>query len=204
MHQIRAFGAGFALALCLTLTAAPAAASEADFMTARETAVAPLGHRLFCKAHPQECRAEAPAPAARLELKPDIVRLVAEINTAVNATIRPQSDQEQYGVEENWTYPDKRGDCEDYALLKRRQLHAAGIALSDLLLTVVRKRNGEGHAVLTLTTTTGDYVLDNLDWRVKAWRETPYTFLKRQSSDDPAAWQTISADADMLVSAVAR
>jgi predicted transglutaminase-like cysteine proteinase len=201
MHQIRASGAGLALALCLILPPVPAAA--ADFMTAGAVAVAPLGHRLFCKAQPRDCAAEGPAAAERLELEPEVIALIASINTSVNATIRPQSDQEQYGVEEHWTYPAERGDCEDYALLKRRKLHAAGIALSDLLITVVRKRNGEGHAILTLTTTSGDYVLDNLDWRVRPWRDTPYTFLKRQSSADPATWQAISTDTNVLVSAVA-
>jgi predicted transglutaminase-like cysteine proteinase len=203
MHQIRASCAGFTLALCLLLPGVKATAAPADFMTAGATAVAPLGHRLFCKAQPLDCAAEAPAVAERLELVPEIIALVASINTSVNATIQPQSDQEQYQVEEHWTYPDKRGDCEDYALLKRRKLHAAGIALSDLLITVVRKRNGEGHAVLTLTTTSGDYVLDNLDWRVRPWRDTPYTFLKRQNAADPATWQAITAGTEMLVSAVA-
>ncbi|WP_224008194.1 transglutaminase-like cysteine peptidase [Aureimonas sp. SA4125] len=173
-------------------------------MSIGSSAVAPLGHRLFCKAQPNECRTDTPAPAERLELEPEIMKTIAEINTAVNQMIRPVSDQIQFGVEEHWTYPDNSGDCEDYALLKRRKLHAAGIALSDLLITVVRKANGEGHAILTLTTTSGDYVLDNLDWRVRPWREAPYTYLKRQSSDDPEKWQTITADTDVLVSAVAR
>ena len=173
-----------------------------DFMTMGDAVMAPLGHRLFCKEQPKECVADGPVAAKRLDLHPEIMRKVAEINTAVNSAIRPESDQELYGVEENWTYPVDAGDCEDYALLKRRKLHAAGIALSDLLITVVRKTNGEGHAILTLTTTTGDFVLDNLDWRVRPWREAPYLYLKRQSNEDPARWLAISRDTEVLVSAV--
>ena len=47
-------------------------------------------------------------------------------------------------------------------LEKRRDLMSKGISLTDLLITVVRKPDGEGHAVLTVRTDEGDYVLDNL------------------------------------------
>ncbi len=50
--------------------------------------------------------------------------------------------------------------------------------ISDLLITVVRQMNGEGHAVLTVRTDRGDYVLDNLELRVKPWNETSYDYLK--------------------------
>jgi predicted transglutaminase-like cysteine proteinase len=69
-------------------------------------------------------------------------------------------------------------------------------------MTVVRKRNGEGHAVLTLRTTEGDYVLDNLSRSVKRWRDTPYAFVKRQSSDNPQRWVSIEDGADLVVGSV--
>ena len=47
---------------------------------------------------------------------------------------------------------DDAGDCEDFVLLKRKKLIAGGFSPSDLLITVVRKPDGEGHAVLTLRT----------------------------------------------------
>ncbi len=73
-------------------------------------------------------------------------------------------------------------DCEDFALLKRRMLIQRGFSAADLLMTVVRKPDGEGHAVLTLRTAEGDFVLDNLASDVKPWFATPYSFVKRQSS----------------------
>ncbi len=59
-------------------------------------------------------------------------------------------------------YPPTAGDCEDIALLKRRDLIEKGWPVGALLMTVVRQANGEGHAVLTVLTDRGDLVLDNL------------------------------------------
>ena len=87
---------------------------------------------------------------------------------------------------------------------RQRQLEAAGFDPADLLLTVVRKPDGTGHAVLTLRSTQGDFVLDNLDWRVLPWRETPYRFVKRQHPTQPALWQEIDEQADPVVSAMRR
>jgi len=48
-------------------------------------------------------------------------------------------------VVERWSYPDDGyGDCEDYALLKRRMLIEAGWPREALLLTLVRGGDGEG------------------------------------------------------------
>ena len=50
-----------------------------------------------------------------------------EVNRRVNQTIRPQTDIEHYGIEDYWTIPkDGKGDCEDYALLKRHLLISMG------------------------------------------------------------------------------
>ncbi len=47
------------------------------------------------------------------------------VNADVNAKIVPETDQDNYHVAEYWTYPaDGRGDCEDIALEKRRELIA--------------------------------------------------------------------------------
>ena len=84
-----------------------------------------------------------------------------------------------------------RGDCEDYVLEKRRDLARLGLSLSNLLITVVRKPDGEGHAVLTVRTDKGDYILDNLTDAVRLWDQTGYRFLKRQASNHTGRWVTI-------------
>lgn len=162
----------------------------------------PIGHYEFCRANPDECstRMRWQAP---LSLGAALGETVAQINRAVNAAIRPMSDFDIYGKDEVWAYPDQGvGDCEDYVLEKRRQLAAIGISLSNLLITVVRKPDGEGHAVLTLRTDKGDLVLDNLRDDIRPWHETGYRYLKRQSSEHTGRWVTLIEDQNMLVGAV--
>lgn len=215
MGEFRAFGA--ALMLCLAVLAHPATARDRNpFMTVGAPASPPAGHRQFCHDHPEECRMPAApagiqAAAPALDLSTATILSIAAINTAINASVRPQSDMALYGVEEHWAYPaldrDGRtsGDCEDFVLLKRRMLtEIEGIAPSDLLITVVRKPDGEGHAVLTLRTTKGDFILDNLDWRIRDFADTPYRYLKRQDPVNPAAWSHIEDGQDLMVSAVSR
>ena len=57
-----------------------------------------------------------------------------------------------------------------------------------LLITVVTDQKGSGHAVLTVTTDRGDYILDNQAEDVLLWSRTGLTFFKRQSPSDPNVW----------------
>jgi predicted transglutaminase-like cysteine proteinase len=152
----------------------------------------PPGHVEFCLQRPTECtRVVAPrAPEALDEAKWIAVR---KLNRRINSEITAKSDQELYGKEEEWSFPQGAGDCEDYALLKRRILIGEyGLSPSNVLLTVVRRENGEGHAILTLRTSEGDFLLDNLHPAVRLWSAVKeYTFLKRQSSDDAGQWVAI-------------
>jgi predicted transglutaminase-like cysteine proteinase len=161
----------------------------------------PIGHYEFCQRLPTECNVKSrSAPAGRLDDK--AWQAVRDVNRAVNARYIAKTDIEAYGREEFWTYPTVFADCEDFALEKRRELADLGFALSDLLITVVRKPDGEGHAVLTLRTSDGDFILDNLDNDVLAWYETPYTFLKRQAVFNTGRWVTIENGRDLLVGAL--
>ncbi len=94
------------------------------------------------------------------------------------------------------------GDCEDYVLEKRRQIQALGVPLSNLLITVVRKPDGEGHAILTVRTNKGDFVLDNLSDRVKPWEDTGYWYLKRQASNHTGRWVSIDGFNNPFVGSV--
>jgi predicted transglutaminase-like cysteine proteinase len=159
----------------------------------------PVGAAEFCKAHREDC-----GPSARIV---DIETLsqagweqLVSINNQVNASIVPETDKDLYNVTEYWTYPSGSGDCEDFALEKRRQLIANGWDASTLLMTVVRQRNGEGHAVLMVRTDRGDLVLDNQDSRVLVWNDTPYEFLKRQSQTNAGKWVGIEDSRVILAS----
>jgi predicted transglutaminase-like cysteine proteinase len=67
----------------------------------------------------------------------------------------------------------------------------AGWPRSALLITVVRDKKGAGHAVLTVRTTRGEFVLDNQEALVLPWEESGYRFVKRQSQSDPNTWVTL-------------
>lgn len=161
----------------------------------------PIGHYEFCRTYQTEC-GQKRGPIAPIALTRDIWHDVLDINMAVNMIIEPMSDLEIYGREEVWTFPDRAGDCEDYVLLKRQMLIERGVPASALLITVVRKPDGEGHAVLTVRTDRGDFVLDNLRTEVRLWSDTEYTYLKRQSERHAGHWVSIEMPDQMIVGSV--
>ncbi|QFY62493.1 transglutaminase-like cysteine peptidase [Rhizobium grahamii] len=188
------------MAMCAMSTAAiPAPTSNFSMVTGAATSQ-PIGHYEFCQTHREECGPNRNSAAA--DMTDDKWAMVRAVNTKVNTTIIPMTDKEIYGKDEVWAYPTTAGDCEDFALLKRRILIQRGFSAANLLMTVVRKPDGEGHAILTLRTTKGDFVLDNLASTVKPWFDTPYSFIKRQSSANAGRWVTIENGRDVLVGAL--
>ncbi|MFK3689651.1 transglutaminase-like cysteine peptidase [Agrobacterium tumefaciens] len=161
----------------------------------------PIGHYEFCQKYADECniRSKVTPPPRVTDYGWNVIR---EVNTTVNTTIVAMTDMEIYGKDEVWEYPTTAGDCEDFVLLKRKKLVERGFSVADLLITVVRKPDGEGHAVLTLRTTDGDYILDNLTNDVKLWTDTNYTYLKRQASFNTGRWVSIEDGRDVLVGAL--
>jgi predicted transglutaminase-like cysteine proteinase len=151
----------------------------------------PVGFVKFCVSNPGECKGVG-RRVSRIAATPAAWNQLFKINAAVNAEIAPMSDDELYGVPEFWTYPVNAGDCEDYLLLKKRELEARGFDSGALLITVVLDEKNEGHAVLTVATDRGDYVLDNRRNDILLWKDTGYTFLKRQSQQDPRAWVALT------------
>ena len=160
-----------------------------------------MGHYEFCKANPAECTIGA-RDLGPQHVTGTIWRTIVAVNALVNRSVRPMTDFESYGKDEVWAYPNGVGDCEDYVLEKRRVLMLKGLSLSNLLITVVRKPDGEGHAVLTVRTDKGDFILDNLTDAIRQWDQTGYDFVKRQSSDHAGRWLTIREGQGPLVSAV--
>jgi predicted transglutaminase-like cysteine proteinase len=195
-------GGGTVLGLLLmVLGASSAAAAGSQSMLTGGLTSQPIGHYEFCKANPAECSVRL-RDRGPLRLTDSVWKEVVEINTQVNAAVRPMNDFDIYGKDEVWAYPRGAGDCEDYVLEKRRDLMLKGIALSDLLITVVRKPDGEGHAVLTVRTDKGDFILDNLSDTVKPWEATGYRYLKRQSTTHTGRWVTIREGNAALVGSV--
>ncbi|MEM9279399.1 MAG: transglutaminase-like cysteine peptidase [Pseudomonadota bacterium] len=181
----------FIVGIALAIQATPAAANgnPVHMVTTGRTSQ-PIGHYNYCKLYRSDCRIKSRdtiAPKLTRERWKELV----EVNAYSNATVAPYTDQEIYNVEEHWTYPTSYGDCEDYVLMKRHMLMQRGWPPSSLLITVVRQPNGEGHAVLTVRTDRADYVLDNLDGKIRPWNKTPYTYLKRQDVKHSGRWADI-------------
>ena len=163
----------------------------------------PIGHFEFCKVSTPECRIKS-SGVPPLIAGERTMAMIEAVNVQVNQAIRPETDADVYGKDEVWAYPKGVGDCEDYVLLKRKILMNRGISPANLLITVVRKPDGEGHAILTVRTRKGDFILDNLDDEMLPWEATGYRYLKRQSSEHTGHWVTIETPRDILVGSVSK
>jgi predicted transglutaminase-like cysteine proteinase len=184
-----------ALALCFTAAAVslPGQASADPFpahVSEFQPAKAPEGARNLCRNYPWACGSAAAAVA--LADGGQMHRVASEINLAVNRQVRPERDSANYGTAEKWTLPaGNRGDCEDYALLKKKLLIERGVPADRLLLTVVVGRTREPHLVLLFRGDDADYLLDNMTDAMLPWRSTGYTVVKMQSAADQTAWSAV-------------
>jgi predicted transglutaminase-like cysteine proteinase len=123
-------------------------------------------------------------------LTPAAWRQLQEINDRVNQGIRYAPDQ----GEDRWDIVEGggTGDCEDYALTKRAALIALGWPGEALRIATAWTPSGVYHAVLTVDTDRGTYVLDNRYPRVEPWEALPYRW-HRRSPARGALWAEITA-----------
>jgi predicted transglutaminase-like cysteine proteinase len=156
-----------------------------------ETSV-PYGWVDFCGRRPEECNVQR-LPAVDVRLTDQAWAVLDRINRTVNSSIEPISNFDHWGTMlDHWDYPvDGKGDCKIYALYKRKLLLDGGFPRQALLMTIVRDLEGEGHAILTVKTDHGEFVLDNLSDEIRPWNATGYRFVKRQSQEDPNLWVSI-------------
>ena len=186
--------------------AVPAVAGPDRFahVLVSEVTQPPAGWVEFCVRQPSECAGTTTAPRD-VALSPEAWKALVHVNKWVNGTIKPLTDLEHWGVAERWSYPDDGyGDCEYYVLLKRRVLIQSGWPREALLVTMVRDKKGEGHAVLTVTTDKGDYVLDNQNDDILFWSKTGYHFLKRQSQSSATVWVSLGDRRPAIVTSSSR
>jgi len=168
-----------------TINALPAGSEQLARMPVSGATRPPFGWVEFCARQPGQCAGATTTPR-NLALSREAWIYLVRVNKWVNETIKPLSDLEHWGVVERWSYPDDGyGDCEDYVLLKRRTLIQSGWPREALLVTVAHDKNDKGHAVLTVTTDKGDYVLDNQNDDILLWSETGYRFFKTPVAGQP-------------------
>lgn len=178
--------------------------ANSPFMRVFGRSLPPIGHVTFCKDFPAECtpvNKKQRSPKVQLTWKRKVE--LRDINNLVNRMVKPASDMSLYGRIEHWTYPDGMGDCEDYVLLKQRMLIERGWPAGALLITVVLDENNEGHAVLTVRSSMGDFLLDNKRDDIRTWNDSPYVFVKRQSARDPRVWVSLTKPGKRRVKSLA-
>jgi predicted transglutaminase-like cysteine proteinase len=187
----RAAAAGI---MALALLASPSGSTADErplFASVGEVTKPPIGWVEFCVEYDPECKTK-PSTPRDVVLSVQAWKDLERVNRWVNTNIKPMTDMDHWGVVERWNYPDDGyGDCEDYVLLKRRMLMQAGWPREALLITVVRDLRGDGHAILTVKTDKGEFILDNQRDEILLWSDTGYRFVKRQSQSDPNVWVSL-------------
>jgi predicted transglutaminase-like cysteine proteinase len=149
---------------------------------------APSGYLAFCDRNPEECHVHPDQPA-RIAFNDEVWDKLEKVNVVVNTTVHPMEDKEHYGVNEFWAIPvDGEGDCEDYVLAKRKMLTMLGLPQAALRITVVLQMGIVRHAVLTVVTDHGDYVLDNLKDDIVTTDKADYVWVERQDPASRTGW----------------
>ncbi|MDE1939169.1 MAG: transglutaminase-like cysteine peptidase [Alphaproteobacteria bacterium] len=149
-------------------------------MSAGSKATPPSGFVAFCRRDPDQC-GNVKGGASVVVLNAAVWHTLWQVNTAWNTAVKPEEDAAHYGRVDYWTIPtDGYGDCEDYALAKRKSLADLGLPLGALRIALARTEDGTAHAVLDVVTDRGDYVLDNLASVVLPWTATHYAWIARQ------------------------
>ena len=166
----------------------PAPANAGTWMPTGAAAVPPAGFFGFCVKHIQDCIGKGRQPV-RVELTEARRRSLETVQATVNATIRPREDATHV-----WDYPtDGTGDCNKFALEKRRELIGQGWPPEALLLTTAITERSEWHLVLVARTDQGDLVLDNRLAPVVDWTSLPYRWVSIQSQASPVQWVSVQS-----------
>jgi predicted transglutaminase-like cysteine proteinase len=187
-----AIAAAIGIAFVVCGAGAQPGSLQASYATTGPETSVPYGWVDFCGRRPEECRTPR-LPAVDLRLTAGSWKALDRINRQVNDFIEPVSNLDHWGtILDHWDYPvDGKGDCKVYALYKRKLLLEEGFPRQALLMTIVRDLEGEGHAILTVKTDRGEFVLDNLTNDIRPWNATGYRFVKRQSQEDPNLWVSV-------------
>lgn len=175
---------GAALALTLISTSAASAYAPHTNISARPemqtAALTPFAMQVFCAKSPEQCASNG--SARQVTANGDLMAVLQHVNRRVNAAITPRRD----GAD-NWQANTRYGDCEDYVLTKRAQLIRQGVPAGSLRIAFTQTRRGQAHAVLVVKTSSGDFVLDNLNNSIKTLRASGYN-IRTMSSSDPTRW----------------
>ncbi|MBX3582646.1 MAG: transglutaminase-like cysteine peptidase [Rhizobiaceae bacterium] len=116
------------------------------------------------------CQSKSPAFAKIVQSARQMGFLakLEKVNRGVNELITYRRDKATYGSLDHWAKPSEiltrgAGDCEDFAILKMAALMDAGVPPQSMSLVVLQdSQKGVFHAVLSVTTGSGIFILDNV------------------------------------------
>ncbi len=141
----------------------------------------------FVKEYPLPQQCDATFPGERVIYTALRWRLMCAVQREVNEIMDYKHDVDG----DHWQIMVEggKGDCEDFALTKRTLLIEAGFP-PGCLWPVMCKKGDDGHMILVVATSIGDYVLDAIpDWIFHAHEATDTKWL---SAFDGKSWRLIS------------
>lgn len=195
MSHLRLFAAALGLALSLSACADFSGSIPVPAQTKAAAVPMPIGAPVappvgligFCLKYLVECTLPTPGDTV-VALDEQKLHELEAVQAKVNAAIEPR-DVPGHA----WDYPvDGTGECNEYALEKRRELIDLGWPREALLLTAALTERGEGHLVLVARTTGGDLVLDNRVDRVTDWSYLPYHWISQETATSLTQWVSLT------------
>jgi predicted transglutaminase-like cysteine proteinase len=154
----------------------------------------PFAFTHFCLRYADDCRVHDASSDEALASSDARWNKLAEVNDEVNHSITPHANGTRIGYDA-WRIAPPSGDCNDFVITKRHELLAHGWPSRSLLLAEVVTQKGEHHLVLVARLDNQDVVLDNLTPAIRPWSETPYSWVRAQSPENPENWVTVSTSA---------
>ena len=170
--------------------AAPMREQVAHIKVARPT-LAPFGFVSYCVRNADDCQ-ELSGPGS-VKWTHALLRELRRVNYKVNRSLRPRNEA---AGKDQWRADVGSGDCEDYVLTKRRELIRRGFPVNAMRIAVVKTPNNVGHAVLVVSTSRGDIVLDNRTNSIVNWYETDLSWVMIQSGGNPLFWSEVDTSED--------
>lgn len=161
----------------------PVTARPGQFMSTSRPIIAPIAFAKFCDNAADQCVRIGDRDTIELtkQKRTELQRINSEINSAIVYVGELEGQDE-------WKLNPASGDCDDYAVTKRQRLLRAGWPSGALRIATARIPSGIGHAVLVVSTTQGDLVLDNRTNVVKPWKAVDLKWIKIQSHENPRIW----------------
>lgn len=161
----------------------PVTARPGQFMSTSRPTIAPIAFAKFCDNAADQCVRIGDRDTIELtkQKRTELQRINSEINSAIVYVGELEGQDE-------WKLNPASGDCDDYAVTKRQRLLRAGWPSGALRIATARTPSGIGHAVLVVSTTQGDLVLDNRTNVVKPWKAVGLKWIKIQSHENPRIW----------------